>query len=89
MVAVSSVPPTSGIEELLDALDQHREGEDVAARRISARRARALREFQDEHGERGLRAIGGRARAQELLGSEDPGTEVPALVAVLERSLAG
>ncbi len=88
VVAVSSVPPTSGIEELLDALEQHREGEDLQARRISARRARALREFQDEHGERGLRAIGGRARAQELLGSEDPGTGVPALVGVLERSLA-
>ncbi len=52
-----------------------------------ARRARALREFHDEYGERGLRAIGGRSRAQTLLAGEDPGAEVPALIAALERSL--
>ena len=89
VLAVSSVPPPSGIEELVDALEEHREAADLAGPRTRPAAARALPDFQVEHGERGLRAIGGRARAQELLGSEDPGTAVPALVGVLERSLAG
>ena len=84
VIAVSSLPPTSGIEELLDALEQHRDGEDVGARRTEARRARALREFLAEHGERGLRAIGGRSEARQLLAGEDRGAEVPALIGVLD-----
>ena len=79
--------PTSGIEELLDALEVHRETLDLAARRTRARRARALREFLAEHGERGLRDLGGRSQAEQLLAAQDPGAEVPALVAALEGSL--
>ena len=87
VVAISSLPPTSGVEELLDALELHRESVDLVARRTRARRARALREFLAEHGERGLRDLGGRSRAEQLLGAQDPGAEVPALVAALEGSL--
>ena len=87
VLEVSSLPPTQGVEELIDALQAHRAGIDVPARRLRARRARALKEFVAEHGERGLRAIGGAAAAQALLSEQDPGAEVPALIERLERAL--
>jgi LAO/AO transport system kinase len=88
VVAVSSLPPPSGIEELADALEEHRAGLDVATRRLLARRAGALSEFAAEYGESGLRAIGGRRAAEELLRRQDAGHEVPALVAALEQGMA-
>ena len=87
VLEVSSLPPTQGVDELIDALEAHRAGIDVPARRLRARRARALKEFVAEHGERGLRAIGGGAAAQALLSEQDPGAEVPALIERLERAL--
>lgn len=87
-LAVSSVAPTQGIAELAHALDEHRRNLDLPARRLAARRSGALTDFALEHGERGLRALGGRAAALALLGGQDPGLDVPALVAVLERGLA-
>jgi GTPase len=87
VLEVSSLPPTQGVEELIDALQAHRAAIDVPARRLRARRARALKEFVAEYGERGLRAIGGGAAAQALLSEQDPGAEVPALIERLERAL--
>jgi LAO/AO transport system kinase len=87
VVAVSSLPPPKGIDELLGALEEHREGLDVAARRLRARREGALTDFALEHGERGLRALGGRRAAQALLEGQAPDLEAPALVAVLEQGL--
>jgi LAO/AO transport system kinase len=87
VVAVSSVAPVQGIDELVAALDAHRAALDVAARRVAARRAGALADFLVEHGERGLRTIGGRREAVKLLESADPGADVPALLAVLEDRL--
>ncbi len=87
VIAVSSLPPASGIEQLLEALEEHRAALDVPARRLHARRAGALGDFVLEHGERGLRAIGGRGAAEALLAAQDPGLEAPALVAALEREL--
>jgi LAO/AO transport system kinase len=87
VLEVASLPPARGIEELLDALDAHRAGADIPARRLLARRARALKEFQLEHGERGLRALGGASAAQQLLAEQDPDADADALVAVLERTL--
>ena len=84
VVAVSSIPPPSGVDELVDALDAHREGLDLPARRAAARRAGALADFVVEHGERGLRALGGRRAATELLDEQEAGLDVPALTAVLE-----
>ena len=52
-------------------------------RRLRARRATALADFAAEHGERGLRALGGRRAAQRLLDAADPGADVPALVDAL------
>jgi GTPase len=88
VLAVSSLPPPSGVAELMAALDEHRAGLDIVERRLRARRAGALSEFIAEHGERGLRAVGGRPSAEALLAAQERGLEVPALVAVLERSVA-
>jgi LAO/AO transport system kinase len=87
VLAVSALPPPSGIEELVAALDEHRAGLDVAARRLRSRRAGALSEFVLEHGERGLRDAGGRRAAEALLAEQDPAMNVPALVGALERKL--
>jgi LAO/AO transport system kinase len=84
VVAVSSVAPPSGIDELLDALDAHRDRLDLGARRLGARRAHALSEFAAEYGEHGLRSLGGRRQAQAWLAEQDPGLDVPTLVSELE-----
>jgi GTPase len=84
VLAVSSLPPPSGIEELADALESHRDGSDIAARRVRARRGAALREFTAEHGERALRDIGGRRAAERLLAGQDTGASVTDLLEALE-----
>lgn len=84
VLMVSSLSPPEGIDELVAALDAHRAALDLAAQRSRARRMSALSEFAAEHGERGLRAIGGRRAAQRMLSAFDRGLEVPALVAALE-----
>jgi LAO/AO transport system kinase len=84
VVAVSSLPPASGFDALVDALDEHRARLDVAARRLAARRASALADFTVEHGERGLRALGGRRAAAKLLDGQDAALDVPALTGALE-----
>jgi LAO/AO transport system kinase len=63
VVAVSSLAPPRGIEELLAAMADHRTDLDVAARRLRARREGALADFSRAHGERALQALGGRAAA--------------------------
>jgi LAO/AO transport system kinase len=83
VVAVSSLAPTSGIDELVAALDEHRDRIDVVARRVRARRLSALREFAAEHGESALRSLGGRREAQRLLESRAAGESVAELVAAL------
>jgi LAO/AO transport system kinase len=84
VVAVSSIAPVQGVDDLLGALDEHRAGLDLAQRRLDARRANALADFVAEHGERGLRALGGRRAAERLLAEQDPGADVTALVDLLE-----
>jgi LAO/AO transport system kinase len=84
VIAVSSIAPPSGIVELVDALDAHRSRLDLGERRLRARRMHALEDFVTEHGERGLRALGGRRHAERWLAEQDPGLDVPAL----ERALA-
>jgi LAO/AO transport system kinase len=91
VVAVSSLSPTSGFDELVQQFEQHWRalradgGAELAERRERARRAGALADFIREHGERGLSALGGRRAAQAALAEQDPGTDVPSLVAALER----
>ncbi len=79
VLAVSSVPPPSGIDELIAALDQHYHGLDLPARRLRSRRMHALADFAAEHGERGLRALGGRRAAEKWLALQDADLDVPAL----------
>jgi LAO/AO transport system kinase len=88
VVAVSSLAPATGFEELADALDAHRASLDVPARRLAARRASALADFIVEHGERGLRALGGRRAAAKLLAGADAALDVPALTRALEEAVA-
>ncbi len=87
VLTVSSLPPPQGIDELIAALEQHRAGLDLAERRLRARRASALADYTHEHGERGLRALGGRRAAEALLAKQEPGLDVLALVAALERRI--
>jgi LAO/AO transport system kinase len=84
VLAVSSLPPPSGIGELADALEAHRERSDLTERRVRARRGAALREFTAEHGERALRDLGGRRVAERLLEKQDRGASVTDLMSVLE-----
>jgi LAO/AO transport system kinase len=88
VVAVSSVPPVQGVDELLAAIGEHRDGLDLRARRLQARRAGALIGFVTEHGERGLRLLGGRRAAEQLLERTDPGLDGQALLSTLERVLS-
>jgi LAO/AO transport system kinase len=88
VLAVSSLPPPQGIDELVSALDEHRASIDIPARRLRARRAGALQDFAAEHGERGLRALGGRSAAERLLDRQDAALDAPALVHALEAAVA-
>jgi LAO/AO transport system kinase len=83
VLSVSSMPPPSGISELSEAIDQHRAGLDVPASRQRARRRAALRELVAEHGDAGLRALGGRREAERFLADQDPALGVTELVAAL------
>jgi LAO/AO transport system kinase len=84
VLAVSSLPPGSGIEQLADSLDAHRAAIDLSERRLRSRRMHALADFIVEHGERGLRALGGRREAEGWLARQDPGADVATLLAELE-----
>ena len=84
VLAVSSVPPVSGVDELIAALDAHREGLDLAATRVRTRRLGALADFIAEHGARGLRDLGGRREAERFLAEQPAEADEPALVAALE-----
>jgi LAO/AO transport system kinase len=85
VVAVSSLAPPSGFEELRAALDTHYAALDLPARRAHSRRLSALREVEAEWGERALRALGGRREAERLLAGRDQAAGIPDLVEELER----
>jgi LAO/AO transport system kinase len=84
VVAVSSIAPVAGLDELVGALDAHRARLDLPATRVRARRLGALADFVAEHGERGLRTLGGRRAAVRWLSEQDPGLDEPALLRALE-----
>ncbi|MEA2255439.1 MAG: GTPase [Solirubrobacteraceae bacterium] len=84
VVSVSSLPPPSGIEQLVEALEAHRAGLDLGAARLRSRRLAALADFTVEHGEQALRALGGRRGAERLLASEDPSLSPAELAGRLE-----
>ncbi|MEA2292651.1 MAG: GTPase, partial [Solirubrobacteraceae bacterium] len=74
-----------GIAELVDAFDAHRERVDLDAVRVRARRSGALSDFLAEHGEQGLRGLGGRRVAERFLAEQDPELPEPELVRRLEQ----
>jgi LAO/AO transport system kinase len=86
VIAVSSIHPVRGIDELIDELDGHREALDLRVARTRARRMGALADFVAEHGDRGLRALGGRREAERLLAGQPAGAAEPALVRTLEEA---
>ena len=88
VLSVSSLPPATGIDELTEALDAHRAQIDVPATRLRARRLMALGDFVAEHGEAGLRALGGRREAERFLAGQEAALAAPALVAALRREAA-
>ncbi len=89
VLAVSSLPPASGIEELVQTIEAHRASIDVPTRRLRARRAGALTDFVVEHGQHGLRALGGRRAAERWLAEQDPALDEAALVAAFEGKMSG
>jgi len=86
VLTISSLSPPKGVEELIAALQAHRSSGELGPRRLRARRANALADYAHEHGERGLRALGGRRAAERLLEEQDPMLDTAALLAALERS---
>lgn len=84
VLAVSSLPPPTGVEELREALDEHRKGLDIDAARARMRRLAALSAFAAEYGDRGLRALGGRREAERMLAAEHPMRTVPELLSKLQ-----
>ena len=88
VLLASSLRPASGIDAVADALDAHRATVDVGASRPRARRQSAVAAFAIEHGEAGLRRVGGRRAALAALEAEDPRLDVPELVAALGRRAA-
>jgi LAO/AO transport system kinase len=87
VLAVSSLPPASGIDELTEAIDQHRASLDLKTRRLASRRAGALRDFTAEHGHAGLRALGGQRAAEAWLAEQDPELDGEQLLSGLERKM--
>jgi LAO/AO transport system kinase len=77
------------VAELVDAIEAHRTGLDLASRRLRARRLHALADFVAEHGDRGLRSLGGRLAAERWLAQQPPGLDVPSLIGALERQAGG
>ncbi len=95
VLAVSSLPPPAGIDELVGALDERWRalngdgGAALATRRLRARRAGALTDFAVEYGERGLRAVGGRRAAERWLAEQDAALDEAALAAALAGRMQG
>src|SRR5215208_7003495 len=83
IVAVSSLPPPSGVDELADVLDAHRSSRDLQERRARARRLSALRELIAQRGESALRELGGRREAESFLVDQDQAASVDELLRAL------
>ena len=83
VVAVSSLPPATGLDSLIEAIDAHGVEADRPTERASRRRAQALAEFAEEHGRRGMAALGGRRNAVRELNSLAADLDVPGMVGEL------
>ncbi|MFY9487716.1 MAG: GTP-binding protein [Solirubrobacterales bacterium] len=88
VLQVSSLPPASGVDELIEAAEGHFGSIDLTSHRAQARRLAALDAFVHEHGDRGLRGLGGRRGAARALTELDPALGHRELIAQLERRAA-
>jgi LAO/AO transport system kinase len=88
VVAVSSLPPQSGLDELVQALEQSRRALDLDVRRREVRRRGAVNDFAIEHGQHALRVLGGRRAAEQLLAARDELLSEAELEAALAAELA-
>ncbi len=88
VLQVSSLPPAVGVDELIDAVEEHFSALDLTKHRARARRLAALDSFTFEHGERGVRALGGRRAAEKLLAQQDEQLGHRELRQMLDRALA-
>src|SRR3954462_5851381 len=84
VLAVSSIPPPKGIDNLVEAIDEHFRHLELPVARRRARRLTALAAFLAEHGEHGLRLLGGRRGAEGFLAELDPTLDAAALRRALE-----
>ncbi len=83
VLLVSSIAPVAGVDALADALVEHRASL-PGDHRVTVRRLGALADFVHEHGERGLRALGGRRAARRFLADQAADLDEPALLRALE-----
>ncbi len=84
VVAVSALSPPTGVDELIAILDAHYAGLELKIRRTRARRLHALADYAAEHGERGLRAVGGWREAERWLAEQEGDRDVAWLLRALE-----
>lgn len=88
VLAVSALPPFPGLDALAQELEQRGPRRDGLASHLQRlRRAGAVRWFATEHGERGLRAIGGRRAAERTVGQLSGELSEADYVDALERAL--
>jgi LAO/AO transport system kinase len=85
VLLLSSLPPTTGVDGLIEAVEHHFASLDLTQHRVRSRRLAALASFSFEHGERGMRALGGRRTAERVLADQNPDLAHHELVAVLEQ----
>lgn len=86
VLAVSSLPPSIGVDDLVTAIENHHSGLDLPALRLASRRMAALASFVNENGAAGLRALGGRRGALALLATQDPSLGQHELFQVLSKT---
>lgn len=87
VVSVSSLQPISGFDLLIEQIDQHQKEVDIVARRSESRVKMALNEFIREYGASGIRLVGGRYRATNLIRPFANQLSVPELTAKLHSML--
>lgn len=89
VLLVSSVAPTSGVDDLIGTVEEQFAELDLTERRSRVRRLAALDSFTQENGERGLRALGGRREAEKLLAAQDPALGHRQLRQLLDQTASG
>ena len=88
VIAVSSIPPATGIDDLVSALDAHRAAIDLPARRLEARRATRWPTTSPSTASAACASSAGGAPHARWLARAAAGADIPALVGGLEAQAA-